>query len=112
MASKSSAEQRRERLGEHGGPDIPVHGKIHGEEVHVLPKDYCRSDQEVREDIEEQLLRSLDTCGEAIDVQVANGEVILAGEVGTLHAKSSAEKIASSVIGSKAVKNCINAPSR
>jgi len=71
------------------------------------PKNYQRSDERIREDINEQLTRHPDVDATEIDVQVTNCEVTLTGTVDDRHAKRLAEDLAEGVSGVKNVHNQI-----
>ena len=92
-------------------PDVTVRGKIDGEDVHSMPRGYARTDERVREDIEERLRQRVETADERFTVHVRNGEVTLAGDASTMEARVAAEKIALSVIGANRLKIRINLPS-
>lgn len=69
------------------------------------PKGWQRSDDRIREDINERLTQHPDIDASEIDVRVENGEVTLTGTVDERHAKRLAEDIAEGVSGVKDVHN-------
>jgi len=69
------------------------------------PKNYRRSDERIREDINDRLTEHEYLDASDIEVTVVSGEVILSGEVDNRHAKRLAEDIAESVIGVSNVQN-------
>jgi Flp pilus assembly secretin CpaC len=71
------------------------------------PKNYKRSDDRIREDINEHLTHHPEVDATEIEVQVSNGEVTLTGTVEHRHAKRMAEDIAEGVSGVKEVHNQI-----
>lgn len=71
------------------------------------PKGYRRSDDRIKEDINERLTQDPDIDAWEIEVQVSGGEVILTGTVDDRNAKHIAEDIAESVSGVRDVQNQI-----
>jgi osmotically-inducible protein OsmY len=69
------------------------------------PRNYNRSDDRIREDVNDRLTDSHFIDASDIDVQVTNAEVILSGTVDSRHAKRMAEDIAEDVSGVKNVEN-------
>ncbi len=69
------------------------------------PKDYRRSDERIREDINDRLTDNEYLDAYEVVVAVDEGEVILSGTVGTRYDKRMAEDIAESVTGVKNVQN-------
>ncbi len=69
------------------------------------PRGYTRSDERIREDINDRLTDYPYLDASEIDVEVNNGDVILSGSVGSRYDKRLAEDIAEDVSG---VKNCEN----
>jgi hypothetical protein len=69
------------------------------------PKNWQRSDDRIREDINERLTDHPDIDAFEIDVQVKNGEVTLAGTVEERHTKRLAEDVAENVSGVREVHN-------
>jgi Predicted periplasmic or secreted lipoprotein len=71
------------------------------------PKNYTRSDERIKEDINDRLTDYAYIDASDIDVQVNSGEVILGGEVDSRYDKRLAEDIAEDVSGVKNVENRI-----
>jgi osmotically-inducible protein OsmY len=71
------------------------------------PKGYQRSDERIREDINDRLSDSDDIDATEIELTVQNGEVTLTGTVAYRTEKRIAEDIADSVSGVKNVENRI-----
>lgn len=71
------------------------------------PKGYTRSDDRIKEDINERLTHDPDIDAWEIEVQVSNGEVTLTGTVDDRNAKRRAEDIAEAISGVKDVQNQI-----
>jgi len=71
------------------------------------PRNWQRSDDRIREDINEELTRNPDVDATEIDVQVSAGEVTLTGTVDDRHAKREAEECAWRVSGVRDVHNQI-----
>jgi len=69
------------------------------------PRNYKRSDERIREDLNERLTRHPDLDATDIDVRVANCQVSLMGVVEDRHAKRLAEDIAEDVWGVDDVRN-------
>jgi osmotically-inducible protein OsmY len=69
------------------------------------PKNWKRSDDRIRDDINERLTDHADIDATDIEVQVREGEVTLTGTVDNRHAKRLAEEIAENVSGVKDVHN-------
>jgi osmotically-inducible protein OsmY len=69
------------------------------------PRNYRRSDESIREDVNEHLTRNPQLDASDIEVVVDNGEVTLHGEVADRHAKHLAEDIADDVSGVSDVHN-------
>jgi osmotically-inducible protein OsmY len=69
------------------------------------PKNYRRSDERIREDINDRLTDNEYLDAYDVEVAVNEGEVILSGNVGTRRDKRMAEDIAESVSGVKNVQN-------
>ncbi|HEX6223706.1 MAG TPA: BON domain-containing protein [Chryseolinea sp.] len=88
------AERRRER-------DKHEEGKYRGKG----PKGYRRSDERIKEDINDRLSDDVFVDASDIDVTVSEGEVTLTGTVDTRTAKRRAEDIAEAVSGVKNVEN-------
>ena len=71
------------------------------------PKGWRRSDERIREDVNERLTMHPDIDATDIDVQVRECEVVLLGVVDDRHAKRLAEEIAEGISGVKDVNNQI-----
>ena len=71
------------------------------------PKGYNRSDDRIREDVNDRLSDNAYVDASEIEVQVSNGEVTLTGSVNERNAKRMAEDIAESVLGVRNVENRI-----
>jgi hypothetical protein len=76
-----------------------------GSHVGRGPKGYKRSDERIREDVNEELTRSPDIDAFEIEVRVENGEVTLTGMVEDRHAKRHAEDLAERTSGVTDVHN-------
>ncbi len=76
------------------------------------PKGWRRSDDRIREDINERLTDHPDIDATEIDVQVKNGEVTLTGTVDERYAKRLAEDVAENVSGVREVHNELRIQSR
>jgi hypothetical protein len=71
------------------------------------PKNYSRSDDRIREEVNERLTDHPDVDATEIDVQVKDGEVTLSGTVDERRTKRMAEECAEQVWGVKEVHNQI-----
>lgn len=69
------------------------------------PKNYQRSDEQIREEVCERLTMDHDVDASEIEVHVAAGVVTLEGSVHERHAKRLAEDISETVRGVKDVQN-------
>ena len=69
------------------------------------PKGYRRSDERIREDVNEELFRHPEIDASEIEVQAQNGEVTLTGKVEDRHQKRLAEDLAERVSGVNDVHN-------
>jgi len=69
------------------------------------PKNYARSDERIREDVNDRLTEDVWIDASEIEVSVADGEVTLAGTVEDRRGKRRAEDIADGVSGVKHVQN-------
>ncbi len=69
------------------------------------PKGYKRSDDRIKEDVNEQLTRNPDLDASDIEVNVENGEVTLTGTVDARQAKRLAEDLAENCSGVQEVHN-------
>ncbi|MCV2869092.1 BON domain-containing protein [Defluviimonas sp. WL0002] len=73
------------------------------------PRGYVRSDDRIREDVNENLTADPDLDATDVAVSVAEGEVTLEGEVDSKFAKRCAEDCADSVAGVRHVQNNLRA---
>jgi len=71
------------------------------------PKGYTRSDERIKEDINDRLSDDHHIDASNIDVAVTNGEVVLTGSVDDRRAKRHAEDLAEAISGVKNVENRI-----
>jgi hypothetical protein len=69
------------------------------------PKGYRRSDERIREEVNEELTRHPEIDASEIEVNVENGEVTLTGKVGDRHQKRLAEDLAERCSGVNDVHN-------
>lgn len=69
------------------------------------PRNWQRSDERIKEDINERLTEHPDIDASDIEVEVVAGEVTLRGKVDDRHAKRLAEDIAEGVFGVRDVRN-------
>jgi len=69
------------------------------------PKGYTRSDERIKDDVNDRLTDDYALDASEIDVQVNNGEVTLSGTVDSRYEKRRAEDVAESVSGVKNVEN-------
>ncbi len=69
------------------------------------PRGYQRSDDRIKEDVNDRLTEHGDIDASDVEVDVQNGEVTLRGTVDSRHAKRLAEDIADSVSGVRDVRN-------
>lgn len=88
--------ERRRRMDEREGPH---RGKG--------PKGYTRSDERIKEDVNDRLNEDSNVDASEIDVTVNNGEVTLSGTVNSRWEKHRAEDLAEAVSGVKDVENRI-----
>jgi osmotically-inducible protein OsmY len=79
--------------------------KLEGQHRGKGPKSYRRSDDRIREEINDRLSESHDIDASDIEVIVENGDVILSGMVESRHAKRLAEDIGESISGVKNIEN-------
>ena len=86
------AERRRRHDGPHRGKG---------------PKNYRRTDERIKEEINDRLTDEWNVDASDIEVQVLNGEVILTGFVSDRFQKRKAEDIAENVLGVSHVENRI-----
>lgn len=71
------------------------------------PRNYTRSDDRIREDINDELTDSWTLDASEIEVEVSNGDVVLTGIVNSRYEKRQAEDLAEDVSGVKNVENRI-----
>lgn len=69
------------------------------------PRGYQRSDERIREDINDHLTENGDIDATDVEVQVQNAEVVLRGSVGSRFEKRLAEDLADSIPGVRDVRN-------
>ena len=69
------------------------------------PRNYTRSDERIREDINDRLTENDYLDASEIEVEVTGGDVIFSGTVANRYAKRLAEDIAEDVVGVKNVEN-------
>ena len=79
--------------------------KVSGPHKGKGPKDYHRSDDRIRDDINDRLYDDSFVDASDIEVKVENGEVTLSGTVDSKEIKRRAEDIAEAVSGVKHVEN-------
>lgn len=73
----------------------------------VGPRNYARSDERIREDLNERLTEAWDLDASGLTVEVANGVATLAGSVPERWMKHRAEDLADGCIGVRDVQNRI-----
>lgn len=73
----------------------------------IGPRGWQRSDDRIREDVNEALARHDELDASNIEVEVSGGEVTLSGTVTEKHAKRMAEEVAEGVFGVSDVQNSI-----
>ncbi len=76
------------------------------------PKNWTRSDERIREDVNERLTQHPDIDASDIEVEVQNGEVTLKGTVDERYAKRAAEDVVEGVLGVKQVHNHLRVEAR
>jgi len=74
-------------------------GAVQGPYAGVGPRGYRRSDERIRDDVNDALMHNAFLDPSDVEVTVADGEVTLEGEVESRSAKRLAEEIAESVRG-------------
>ena len=89
----------RDRFGEAYGPERAASHRGKG------PRGYARSDERIREDVSDRMWLDSRLDASDVEVNVANGEVTLAGTVRSREEKRRAEDIAESVPGVRHVQN-------
>ncbi len=75
------------------------------EQKNRWPKSYKRSDERIKDDIHEELIRHGRIDASDVEVQVKDGEVSLTGQVASRHDKRIAEELAERVLGVHDVQN-------
>jgi len=103
-------DRTRDEVSSWFGDDQAAHRRKLDEARHSLhrgrgPKSYTRSDDRIREDVNDQLTDDPMLDASDIDAKVANGEVTLSGHVESRQAKRRAEDIADRIAGVKHVQN-------
>ena len=88
--------------------DALRHGQYRGHG----PRNYTRSDERIKEDINDRLTDHAYLDASDIDVEVNDGEVVLSGKVINRYAKRMAEDIAENISGVKNVENRLRAGNR
>lgn len=92
-----------------GSYDFPGFGAAREREARNYagrgPKGYQRSDDRIREDVNDRLTWSADVDASDIEVRVSGGEVTLAGVVEDRRAKRLAENLAEDVFGVRDIHN-------
>jgi osmotically-inducible protein OsmY len=99
--------QRGQQYGQYGYGEGQYWPQQRGQFTGRGPKGYRRSDDRIKEDINERLTQDPEIDAWEIEVQVEAGEVILTGTIDDRRAKHRAEDIAESVSGVKDVQNQI-----
>lgn len=91
------------------GDDYAGRRRRHDDESHrgKGPKNYRRSDERIKEDINDKLTDEWNVDATDIEVCVTEGVVILTGYVSDKHQKRKAEDVAESVLGVNHVENRI-----
>jgi hypothetical protein len=98
----------QDMYGNVGGPDVWPYTEywlIPGPYTGMGPQGYQRSDERIREDVNDRLTQHGHINARDIQVQVRNGEVTLSGTVDDLRQKHMAEDVADSVPGVTDVHN-------
>ncbi len=103
-------DQTRDEVSSWFGDDQAAHRRQLDEARHNLhrgrgPKGYTRSDDRIREDVNDRLTDDHMLDASDIDTKVSNGEVTLNGHVDSRQAKRRAEDIADRIAGVKHVQN-------
>lgn len=84
----------------------------HNEQKHRWPKSYKRTDERLKDDIHEELIRHGRIDASEIEVQVKDGEVVLTGQVSSRQDKRIAEELAEKVLGVSDVQNQLRVSSK
>ena len=103
-------DQTRDEVSSWFGDDQAAHRRQMDDARHSLhrgrgPKGYTRSDDRIREDVNDRLTDDHMLDASDIEAKVANGEVTLNGHVESREAKRRAEDIADRIAGVKHVQN-------
>jgi osmotically-inducible protein OsmY len=101
--TESAADSAQHVMGQRYGREYPQRVSYAGRG----PKGYKRSDERIREDVSEVLMRNHDVDATNIEVTVSDGIVVLAGSVDDRRAKRIAEDITEDVSGVCDVQNQI-----
>lgn len=96
-----------ESRGGYGGTSFQSHESGAGGHRGKGPKGYSRSDERIREDINERLFEDDHLDASDIEVEVSGGEVTLSGQVIDRRSKRRAEDLAEDCSGVKDVQNNI-----
>lgn len=88
------------RFSDQGQQPVPLE-----EQRSRWPKSYKRSDERIKDDIHEELIRHSSMDASDIEVQVKGGEVTLSGQVALRRDKRLAEELAENVLGVRDVQN-------
>lgn len=103
-------DQTRDEVSSWFGDDRAAHHRRMDEARHAVhrghgPKGYSRSDDRIREDVNDRLTDDHFLDASDIEVKIAHGEVTLTGYVHSRHDKRRAEDIADQIYGVKHVQN-------
>ncbi len=103
-------DQTRDEVSSWFGDDHAAHRRQMDDARHSLhrghgPKGYTRSDDRIREDVNDHLTDDHMLDASDIEAKVSNGEVTLSGHVESRQAKRRAEDIADRIAGVKHVQN-------
>jgi hypothetical protein len=93
--------------GQFGGQPGGMGTQQHRQQKNRGPKGYTRSDDRIREDISEQLMRHHYIDASEVEIQVQQGEVTLTGTVHERRMKHEIEDLVDNVTGVKDVTNNI-----
>lgn len=95
------------RFGQSGSGSLSTSGRQTGEHKGKGPKGYQRSDERIKEDINDRLSDDEHIDASNTDVTIENGEVTLSGTVNSKEAKRRAEDAAEAISGIKNIENRI-----
>lgn len=104
---RSAGELYRGREGRSGG-DMYGYGQWRGEDEGHRgrgPKGYRRSDERIREDVNDSLTEDSSIDASNIEVKVENGEITLSGTVSDRRSRRAAEDLAEAISGVSHVQN-------